>query len=57
MDGRKEWKFIHNFNTRRLNSRDIPKERFMGDGYCEGRHVDCSRCSMFMAKFFRVPIM
>jgi hypothetical protein len=29
----------------------------MGDAYCEGRHVDCLRCSMFMAKFFRVAIM
>ena len=29
----------------------------MGDAYCEGREVDCLRCSMFMAKFFRVAIM
>jgi hypothetical protein len=56
MEG-KNRNFTHNFYTQKLTPGDIPKERFMGDAYCEGRHVDCLRCSMLMAKFFRVAIM
>ena len=46
MEG-KNRNFTHNFYTQKLTPGDIPKERFMGDAYCEGRHADCLRCSMF----------